>query len=171
VEICSADWFQIDAAHDYAVRGANEADLKRASPIDGFLEMDDPVHRTLKEELAKPFSRRAQPVGTELERDGYRYDGKTYLRRAKWITALTFGASADRKLIVLAGFDRNRLSHGPFTLDIFDSDPTKRIAALDGESPTWVENRLRRISVVNSRWLVVGLDLDLQHLLLFDFKP
>jgi hypothetical protein len=140
-------------------------------PIEGFLEIDDPVHRTLKQEIAKPPAQRALPIGTEVDREGYRYDGKSYIRRSKWITALNFGASADRKLIVLAGYDRNKLPHGPFTLDVFDSDPTQRIAALDAESPTWVEDRLRRVSIVNSRWFVVGLDLDLRRMLLFDFKP
>jgi hypothetical protein len=171
VEVCSANSFAIDTAHSYVVHEAKQSDWDQSTPIEGFLEMNDPVRRTLKEELAKPSALRALPIGTEIEREGYKYGGKSYLRRAKWITALNFGASADRKLVVLAGYDRNKLSHGPFTLDIFDSDPTRRIAALDAESPTWVEDRLGRISIVNSRWLVVGLTLDLQQMLLFDFKP
>ena len=170
VEFCSANSFVIDTTHSYTVQEAKQSDWERALQIDGFLEMDDPVHRTLKRELAKPSALRALPLGTEVERDGYKYGGKPYLRRSKWMTALNFGDSADRKLIVLAGYDRNKLSHGPFALDVFDSDPSRRIAAIDAESPTWVEDRLRRISIVNSRWLVIGLDLDLRQMLLFDFN-
>jgi hypothetical protein len=133
--------------------------------------MHDPSIRNLREDMNKPPFLGPAPIGTEVEREGYKFRGRAYLRRARWMTAINFGASTDGMLIVLAGYNRNRLSHGPFTLDIFDSDPTRRIAALDAESPTWVEDRLGRISIVNSRWLVVGLTLDLQQMLLFDFKP
>jgi hypothetical protein len=171
VEVCSANSFSIDTAHSYMIREAKESDWVQGAPIEGFVEMNDPVRRTLKQEMAKPSELRALPLGPEIDREGYKYGGKSYMRRAKWMTALNFGASLDRRLIVLAGYDRHKLSRGPFALDVFDSDPERHIVAIDAESPTDVENRLRRVSIVNSRWFVVGLSLNLRHLLLFDFKP
>jgi hypothetical protein len=171
VEICSENSFSIDTAHSYVVQEAKRGDWQRGAPIDGFLEMNDPVRRTLKQEMAKPSDLRALPIGSQLEYEGYRYVGKSYIRRAKWMTALSFGTSVDGKLIVLAGYDRKNLSNHPFALDVFDSDPAQRIVAIDAESRMNVENRLAGISIVSARWLVVGLDLNLQHLFLFDFKP
>jgi hypothetical protein len=176
IEICSANSFAIDTAHSYSAREVGGNKWDQATPIEGFLEMDAPTRRTLKQELAKPPYLSAIPIGSQLEYEGYKYRGNEYFRRAKWISALNFGASLDGKLIVLAGFDRHHLySNGRFTLDIFDSDPTRRIAALDvdykADNRIGVEDWLRQVSLVNSRWLVMGLSPDLQDMLLFDFKP
>jgi hypothetical protein len=171
VEVCSANSFAVDTANSFAVREAREIDWVQGVPIDGFLAMRGQYHANLREEMKRPSFLRPLPIGTELEREGYAFRGKQYIRRAKWITAFDFGASADGRLIVLAGYDMHKLSHGPFALDVFDSDPERHIVAIDAESPTDVENRLRRVSIVNSRWFVVGLSLNLRHLLLFDFKP
>ena len=170
IEVCSENSFAIDTANSYAAREASQSDWNQSVAIEGSESMYNRPIRNLLEEMKKtPFLRPA-PIGPEGEIEGYKFRGKSYLRRATWITALNFGASNDGKLIVLAGYDRNKLSHGPFTLDVFDSDPTHRIAALDAESATDVEDRLAQVSIVNSGWLVVGLDLDLRQMLLFDFN-
>jgi hypothetical protein len=56
------------------------------------------------------------------------------------------------------------------TLDIFDSSPSHRLAAVDIDSHINVNAARRRISPVNSRWVAPGLDLHLQKMMLFDFK-
>lgn len=171
VEVCSANAFAIDTTGSYAVQEAKPGDWEQGVSLDGFLQMYGGSSRYFREEMKRDPFLRPYPIGRGLEREGYGFRGKDFLRRSKWLTAINFGASADGKLIALAGYDRNKPSHGPFTLDVFDSDPMNRIAALDAESATSVEDRLRRISIVNSRWLVVGVDLDLRQMLLFDFKP
>jgi hypothetical protein len=168
-EVCSSNAFGIDTAHSYAAREVGKSDWDQATLIEGFLEMNG--RRNLPGQAEKPPFQTPLPIGTETEREGYRFRGKPYLRRAAWMTALNFGTSGDGKLVVLAGYSRNHLSRGPFAIDIFDSDSAQRIAALDAESPTPVEDRLGRISIVNSRWLAVGLDLGLREMYLFDFKP
>lgn len=171
IEVCSTNSFAVDTAHSYAIAEKGVRDWGRALPIEGFRAMYGQSLRNPKEDIERPPTLNPQPIGTGIEREGYRFNGKSYTRRAKWNTALNFGESADNRLIVLAGYDRNILSHGPFTLDVFDGDPDRRIVAIDAESSTPIEDRLRQVSVVNSRWLVVGLDLRLSELLLFDFKP
>jgi hypothetical protein len=49
-------------------------------------------------------------------------------------------------------------------------DPSRHIAAFDLDSHTNVNVARRRISLVNSRWLAVGLDAGLRNMLLFDFN-
>jgi hypothetical protein len=168
-EVCSSNVFGIDTAHSYAAREVGKSDWDQAMLIEGFLEMNG--RRYLPGEAEKPPFQRPLPIGTETERVGYKFRGKPYLRRAEWMTALNFGASGDGKLVVLAGYSGNHLWRGPFALDIFNSDSAQRIAALDAESPTPVEDRLGRISIVNSRWLAVGLDLGLREMYLLDFEP
>ena len=175
--VCSANSFAIDSSHSYAVREAKPSEWAQSTPIDGFLEMADPYRRTLKEEIAKPAFLRPVPIGPEEESEGYRYRGKEYRRRANWISALNFGASPDGKLVVLAGFDRHHLySDGAFTIDIFEADPRRRLVQLDvsyqANNRAGVEDWLRQVSLVNSRWFAIGLDFEnLQDMLLFDFKP
>jgi hypothetical protein len=155
----------------YAIAEKGVRDWDQALPIEGSRAMYGESRKNLKEDIERPPALSPQPISPGIEREGYRFNGKSYMRRAPWNTALNFGESADNKLIVLAGYDRNILSHGAFTLDVFDGDPDRRIVAIDAESSTPIEDRLRQVSIVNSRWLVVGLDLNLRELLLFDFKP
>jgi len=59
---------------------------------------------------------------------------------------------------------------GLVTVDVFASDPSHHIAALDLDCHTNVNLARRRVSLVNSRWVAIGLDAGLQKMLLFDFK-
>jgi hypothetical protein len=169
VLICSGNTFSIDAESLYSVREVTQSHWDQARPIDGCQEMDG-RSQDVKRELAKPANMRPLPIGPEVEKEGYKYRGKEYVRRAKWISALNFVASGDGRLIVLAGYDRHHLfSSGTFTIDIFDADPTRRVAALDLDYRTAVEGHLGRVSVVSSRWVAIGLDFPkLQHILLLD---
>ena len=89
---------------------------------------------------------------------------------------MNFGSSPDGQLVMLAGYDRKRAYRdGVFTLDIFASDPANRVAALDVNYRvslgTGVYNLLRQVSLVNSRWIVMGLDYPrLRKILMFDFR-
>ena len=171
IEICSQNAFAIDTEHSYAMRDAALSEWTQAKPIKGFGELRDPHRGDLREAMKKTPTLLAQPIGVGIDVRGYKLRGKEYVRRAEWLTALGIADSVDGKLIVLNGYDQNLLSHGQIHLDVFDSDPARQIATIDAYSPTNVDDRLMRMSIVNSRWLVVGLDLNLQDLVIFDFKP
>ena len=159
IEVCSTNFFAVDTAHSYAIAEKGVRDWEQALPIAGARPMFGGSPRNLREDEERPLALRPKPIGREIEREGYEFNGKAYMRRAKWNTALSFDVSADNRLIVLAGYDRNILSHGPFTLDVFDGDPDRRIVAIDAESSAPIEDRLRQVSIVNSRWLVMALNL------------
>jgi hypothetical protein len=185
-EVCSVNSFAIDTEHGYAVREPSAGEWEEAAPILGEKEMRNPYRRTLKRELAKPVSLQPLPISGRDGGDlGYKYRGREYLRRGDWIVSLNFADSEDGKLIVLAGVDKRRFRNqdpslvssavetglsGLVTVDVFAADPSHHIAAFDLESHTNVNLARRRISLVNSRWLAVGLDAGLQKILLFDFK-
>jgi hypothetical protein len=185
-EICSATSFAIDTAHGYAVRPATVNEWQSAKPIEGAAEMDDPFHRTLRKELAQPAALRTIPIddsGPAHQRIGYLYIGKKYLRRGEWVTtALHFGHSADQRLIILTGADDRAYAfpknpqraesnvYGRFSVDIYDSSPDHRIAALDIDCVISVIASLSHVSLINSRWVAIGLDPQLQKMLLFDFE-
>ena len=173
--LCSSNAYAIDAAHSYAVRAAAGNEWDQAAPIDGFLEMSEPSRRTLKQELAKPPFLRALPLGPEARTNGYRYRGQDYRPQADWITAPHLGAAigktSDGKLVVLAGYDVARFgSEGIYSLEFFGGAPSRRVVALHVAYPSYLEAWLRRVSLVDSRWVVVGLDSYLQSILLLDFK-
>jgi hypothetical protein len=134
----------------------------------------------------KPYKNLA-PIATRQGEEflGYKYQGKEYPRRGDWIVTLGFASSEDSKLIVLAGVDKRRFRNqepglvssavetgfsGLVTVDVFAGDPSRHIAAFDLDSHTNVNAARRRISLVNSRWLAVGLDAGLRNMLLFDFN-
>ncbi len=189
VEICSPNAFAVDMARSYAVREVGAPEWKQAIPIVGFLEMNDPYRRTLTEQYKKPLDLRPQPIGPDVRNaiyEGYKYRGKTYLRRGDWITTLGFGDSADGKVVALAGADKRTLpkptgvfsndpvagtSFGTFTLDIFDTTTDRRLVAADVKCNMNVILGLRHASLVNSRWFVISRDGSLQNMVLFDFKP
>lgn len=186
LRLCSPDAFAIDTEHAYVVRRASAREWEEALPDLGE-ELDDPVRRTLKEELAKPVFLRPVPIPLN-ERpaawDGFRYRGKEYHRRGNWITSFNFAHSEDGNIIVLAGVDKrgwlehsilgdaiSRAFSGLITLDVFEGDPGREIAAIDVNSNINVNAGRRRMSLVNSRWIAIGLDRRLRKLLLLDFGP
>jgi hypothetical protein len=186
--VCSPNAFAIDTERGYVVREAGADEWGQASPIEDEKEMDDPVRRTLKQELAKPRFLRAIPIDASQGRgayyDGYTYRGQEYRRRGDWIVSLAFANSNDGKLAVLAGVDKRSLPKHGFlgdpvnasysglvTIDVFAGDSSHRIAALDVDSHINVNAARRRMSLVNSRWIAIGLDTYLQKMLLLDFKP
>lgn len=185
--VCSLNAFAIDTEHDFAAREATADEWSQAAPL-GEKEMNDPVRRTLKQELAKPLFLRAMPIdpsfGRGAQYEGYKYRGKEYRRRGDGIVSLAFVNSDDGDLVVLSGVDNQSLPKNGFlgdrlngggsglvTLDVFGGDPSRRIAAIDVNARINVNNARTRISLVNSRWLALGLDRHLQRMLLFDFKP
>ncbi len=185
--VCSPNAFVIDGEHDYAVRQARGDEWQQATPVGSEKEMDDPVSRTLKQELAKPAFLRAIPIDPSQDRgayyEGYKFRGKEYHRRGDWIVSLNFASSEDGRLVVLAGVDKRTLPKSGFlgdplnggasglvTIDVFAADPTHRLAALDLDSHINVNAARRRVSLLNSRWLAIGLNIGLQKMLLFDFK-
>jgi hypothetical protein len=187
LEICSLNSFAIDTEHGYATRDAEAGEWEKGTPVTS-LEMNDPTRRTVKQEYAKPAFLRALPIAPRPgeEYQGYKYRGNEYLRRGDWIGSLTFGSSEDGTLIVLTGADKRRFPdqrpafvdaaiytnpNGLVTVDVFASDPSRRIAAFDLDSHTSVDTARRRISLVNSRWIAIGLAPFLDKMLLFDFKP
>jgi hypothetical protein len=186
-EICSPNVFAIDTTHSYTAREATRDEWDRSLPIIGLMEMGDPYRRTLEEEYKKPPALRPQPVGPDVRKmqyEGYKYRGKTYVRRGEWITSLHFGNSADGKLVVLGGVDKRTLpkrafligdavnggDYGTYTIDIFDGDATQRLAAIDVACDVNVIYGLKHASLVNSRWFAIALDAYLRKMVLFDFK-
>lgn len=186
-EICSDNSFAIDTDHGYAVREAPSVEWTGGLAVESEKELDDPVRHALQQELAKPVFLRATPIGRQgYEYLGYKYRGKDYLRRGDWIVDLNFAGSEDGRLVVLAGVDKRGFSKqdpssvssevftslsGLVTIDVFDSDPSRHVAAVDLECRTNVKMARRRISLVNSRWLAIGLDPFLTDMLLLDFQP
>lgn len=187
LEICSLNSFAIDTEHGYATRDAEAGEWEQGTPVTS-LEMNDPTSRTVKEEYAKPAFLRAMPIAPRPgdEYQGYKYRGNEYLRRGDWLGSLTFGHSDDGTLMVLTGADKRKFPDqrpayvdaaiftnpsGLVTVDVFASDPSHRIASLDLHSHTSVDTARRRTSLVNSRWIAIGLSPFLDKMLLFDFKP
>ena len=186
-EICSTNSFAIDTEHGYETRLTEAGEWEQGGPIKS-LEMDDPVRRTIKQEYAKPMFLRAIPIAPKegQEYQGYKYRGNEYRRRGDWIGALKFASSDDGSLVVMAGVDKRKfpnqepvsvaaevftVPNGLVTIDVFAVDPAHQIAALDLDCRTSVETARGRVSLVNSRWLAIGLDPFLDKMLLFDFKP
>lgn len=182
-EVCSPNAFVIDTARSYAVREARSGEWERSAPIEG-----DTSQRTPKQETGKATSFSAIPIDPSQGRgayyEGYTYRGKEYRRRADWIVSLNFASSQDGKLVVLGGVDKRKLPKSGFlgdplnggasglvTIDVFVADPAHRVVALDLDSHINVNVARRHVSLVNSRWLAIGLDVGLQRMLLFDFKP
>jgi hypothetical protein len=187
LEICSVNAFAIDLDHAYRTSEAAAGEWERGVDVKS-LEMNDPTRRTLKEEVAKPVFLKAMPIAPKegAETQGFRYRGNEYGRRSDWIAALTFGSSDDGALVVLSGADRRRLPDprpayvaaaiytipsGLVTLDVFAGNPSQRIAALDLDCHTSVDTSRRRVSLVDSRWLAIGVNALLDKMLLLDFKP
>jgi hypothetical protein len=186
-EICSLNSFAIDTEHGYGVRHPEAGEWEQGLPLKSE-EMDLPVRRTLKQEYAKPAFLRAIPIALRQSQvyQGYRYRGNEYLRRGDWLIALTFASSEDGSLVVLTDVDKRnfpnqepgyvdaevytRLS-GLVTLDVFASDPSHHIAALDLDCHTNVNVARLGVSLVSSRWLAIRLDPFLEKMLLLDFKP
>jgi hypothetical protein len=186
VEICSTNSFAIDTEHGYGAREASAGEWEAAAAVVGQKDLRSPYRRSQKEEDAKPANLKPVPIEEHGgEHLGYKYRGKEYLRRGDWIVSLNFADSEDGKLVVLAGVDKRKFPNqepayvsaevftrlsGLVTVDVFASDPSRRIVALDLDSHTNVNMARRRVSLVNSRWLAIGLDASLQNMLLFDFK-
>ena len=97
--------------------------------------------------------------------------------------SLLFVASDDGKLVVLAGVDNRKLPehgflgdpvnagwYGLVTLDIFDSSPKNHIAAVDLDSRINVNAARARVTLINSRWLAIGLTGDFRKMFLFGFR-
>jgi hypothetical protein len=185
-EICSLNSFVIDARHGYRTRPAEAGEWEQGVVIESQ-EMDDPVRRTLKQEYARPAFLRPIPIapreGEEFQ--GYKYRGNEFRRRGDWVGALNFAASDDGKAVVLAGVDKQKFPNqepayvaaaihtrpsGLVATDVFAADPSHHIAALELDCHRPDDTARRRISLVNSRWLAIGLDPFLQKMLLFDFK-
>ncbi len=186
-EVCSPKVFIIDIDHAYAVRLASESEWNLAVPVKGQKEIDAPYQRNLREEMKKPPNMQPIPIdpsqGRGAEYQGYTYHGEEYRRRGDWVVSLNFGDSEDGKLVILAGVDNRKLpkygflgdpvsagAYGLVTLDIFNASPSHRLAAIDLDSHVNVNLARRRISLVNSRWVAIGLSGDLRKMLLFDFK-
>lgn len=187
--VCSPNAFSIDTERGYSVREARVGEWEQSLPMEGEKEMDDPVRRETKRDLAKPRFLQGIPIDPSQGRggadfEGYTYRGQEFRRRGDWIASLIFASSEDGKLVVLAGVDKRKLpkygflgdtlnggAYGLVTLDIFDSSPSRRVAALDIDSHINVNVARRRMSLVNSRWLAIGLDVGLRKILLLDFKP
>lgn len=190
IRACSPNAFAIDTERGYAVREAKQDEWEHANPITGEKEMRDPYRRNLREEMKKPVDQQPMPIDPTFGHGGdylgYRYRGNEFLRRGDWIVSLSCGDSEDGKLVVLAGVDKRKFPHqepglvdsavntglyGLVTIDVYASDPLRHVAAVDLDSHINVNDARRRVSVVNSRWLAIGLNLDLRDMLLFDFKP
>ena len=175
LEVCSQESYAIDTGHQYRVTKAAPGEWERASPVEGYMEMDAPYLRNLKQVSALPAFSKPVLIGPPTKVGGYKFRGKDYLPRSGWITGLNFGSSPDGQLVMLAGYDRKRAYRdGVFTIDIFASEPENRVAALDVNYRvgfgTSVDNLLRQVSLVNSRWIVLGLDYPrLRKSLMFDF--
>jgi len=186
-DICSLNSLAIDTEHGYGTREAEASEWERGTPIQS-LEMDDPIRRTVKQFYAKPGFLRAIPIapGEGQEFQGYKYRGNEYRRRGDWVGVLTFGSSEDGSLVVLAGADKRKLPDprpaavaaaiytipwGLVTIDVFASDPSHHIAALDLDCHISVDTARRRVSLVDTRWLAIGEDPFLEKMLLLDFKP
>jgi hypothetical protein len=93
-------------------------------------------------------------------------------------------AADNGDLVLLAGVDKrkppksgimgdpvNGGHSGLVTIDIFDSAPAHRIAALDVVSQVSVNIARRRVSLVSSRWVAIALDFYHPKMLLLNFKP
>jgi hypothetical protein len=184
-EICSLISFAIDTSHGYSIRQSTQSEWQNAKPFKEAGEMNDPVHRFLREEVAKPPALRTIPIETAAPSHqlvGYSYLGKKYLRRGEWVTtAINFGHSADQNLMILTGADDRAFAfpksllraesnlYGRFSVDIFDRSPDHRIAAMDIDCIISVIDSLSHVSLINSRWVAIGLDPELKRMLLFDF--
>jgi hypothetical protein len=187
-EICGSPYFAIDTAHGYSIRPATASEWQEATKIKGLLEMDAPGYRDLKEEMARPAAKWVQPIeeGPNRHMIGYQYLGKKYIRRGSWISGgENFGHSDDEKLMILTGADTRGMppadkvlfnspayngAYGRFSVDVFYLGPENRIAALDIDCNTDVIDSLSHVSLINSRWVAIGLDAGLQKMLLFDFQ-
>jgi hypothetical protein len=91
--------------------------------------------------------------------------------------------SNDGRLVLLAGVDKRKLpghavivgdpvaggAYGNYTLDIFDSDPGRRIAALNVDCGMASLDCVAYITAGDSRWLAIALARDLSTAILFDF--
>jgi hypothetical protein len=186
LRLCSPDAFAIDTQHGYVLRRATAAEWEQAVPDFGKA-LEGPARRTLKEELAKPVFLRPVPIASDegpATYEGYKYRGKEYHRRGDWITSLYFADSDDGKIVVLAGVDKRGWPEhsilgdavsqgfsGLITLDVFEGDPAHEFAALDVKSSINVNAGRRRMSLIDSRWIAIGLDRRLQKMLLLDFGP
>jgi hypothetical protein len=100
-ETCSSATYAIDTVNGCTVRAASRQEWARARPIEGFLEMDDPLRRTLKQEYAKPRELRVVPIETaNHEYVGYTFRGHEYRLREEWMRSVSFGHSPDGKLMI-----------------------------------------------------------------------
>jgi hypothetical protein len=180
LEVCSPNSFAIDTAHSYSVQevGPNDWDAAKLAAV---RNMYSPLPEKPYHDLA-PID---PSFGRGGEYEGYKYRGNEYRRRGDWIVNLSFGGSEDGKLVVLAGVDKRQFRNqdpglissaintgfgGLVAIDVFGSDPSRRLAALDLDCHTNVNVARRRISLVNSRWLAIGLEVGLQKMLLLDFR-
>jgi hypothetical protein len=186
-EICSSNSFAIETKNGYRTRPTEAGEWARGLQIKSQ-EMDDPLRRTIREEYAKsPFLKAIPIAPTEgAEYQGYKCRGNEYRRRGDWVGSLHFASSEDGSLIVLAGVDKRKFPHqeaasvaaavytipwGMVTIDVFASDPSHHITAVDLDCRTTVDTARRGISLVDSRWLAINLDPFMVKMLLFDFKP
>jgi hypothetical protein len=186
-EVCSANAFGVDTEHGFTTSPVEAGEWEKGNALTSH-EMNDPVRRTLTQELAKPAFSRPIPIsrGEGEEFQGYKYKGKEYRRRGDWVGALNFANSEDGRLIVLAGVDKRKFTSqepsfvdaaiyvrpsGLVTLDVFEDDPLHRVASLNLDCHTPAQNARTRISLVDSRWVAIGIDPFLTRMLLLDFNP
>ena len=185
-EICSSTAYAIDASRSYAVRAVDSVEWGQAEPIPGFFDMRDPYGLADKEFYKRPVDQRPLPIPVgNAEREGFRYRGKAYLRRGTWISVQSVGDSVDGQVLALGGVDKRKLpdpskvflgdpigggSFGTFTVDIFDTNTGRRMAAVDADCDMNVLRCMRRASLANSRWFVIALNDSLQDVSLFDFQ-
>jgi hypothetical protein len=186
-EICSPNAFAIDAGHLYAVRAVELQEWDKATPIPGYFHLENPYERRPNEYMRTPADLKPVPFPPDqrVEREGFRYRGKTYARRGPWLSLVTVGDSADGRILVLGGADKRTLpdpgkvflgnpimggTFGTFTVDIFDTDSGSRLAAVDAACQMNVMLCMRRANLANSRWFAIALEGSLQSMVLLDFK-
>lgn len=164
-EVCSPNGFSIDTGRSYDIRQTAAGEWERASPIARAGGLRKPVVR--------PYAGKITRDGTEgAEVSGWNYRGKSYYYpRGDDVRGSAFMSSADGGLVLLIGVNKQKLPKGGFivgdaegggiygnyTIDIFQSNPAKRTAALDVDCNRASVECMASISIANSRWFAVQL--------------
>jgi hypothetical protein len=187
-EICSSNAFLIDTTHQYAVKTATSDEWERAVRVPGANSLRNPVGYALPYRLSMVDAKGTPVVPEELlglDTPGWNFRDKNYFRRNDSITSLILGASGNGRLVLLAGVDKRKLPekgllfgsavsdglYGNFTIDAFDSDPARRIAAVDMDCDRASLGCMAAVTVINSRWFAIALATNLTKAVLFDFEP
>jgi hypothetical protein len=177
-EVCSTNVFLVDIARNYGITRAPLGAWQSATAIPGASNLRDPHGFT-----SAPLSRVTSNGFVSGETVAWTFRGINFPSRGTWVTGLTFMASGDGKLVFIAGVDKRKLpgyavlvgdpvsggAYGNYMLDVFDSTPDKKLAAIDVDCRMASLDCMAPVSVVNSRWFAIGLARDLSKAVLFDF--